>query len=346
MPPAMRRLVPFGAVVVYLLGSSVWAAESVSELFQPVESRSHLSLESVRGRARIERQGGATQRINLRSDELLTTIAETRGGWTAAGVREEESSTGLIVIERSGQGTQRLAPPALQRHPWQIRPALAVRGDELAGMAWLEGPDLSSLSVRTAARAEGTWRDVTIVAPPARGSQTGLVLIVMDDGNWLLVWSAFDGKDDEILWSTGQQDGWSVPRRLGKNNSVPDIMPALVSTPDGALLTWSRLIDGQYQLMMSKFEAGGFSQPRVFGPPGSLEPGFVVLDGRLLLLYRHAWPQGWAITELSTDGRMQRLAVLSDGTPSRPILVRSSGENVELRWAGSRRQAIGWEALP
>jgi len=106
------------------------------------------------------------------------------------------------------------------------------------------------------------------------------------------------------------------------------------------------LIDGQYQLMLSRFQANGWSRPQVIGPPGSLAPGFTIRDGQLLLLYRHAWPQGWAVTELSVDGRAHRLAVVSEGTRSRPVLVSSSGDNVELRWADRRQQAVSWEALP
>ena len=342
----MRKFLPFGMVVLHLLGSLVLAAGPEYEVLQPVASRSNLILESARGKARIERQGAAPQRLALRSDEHLTTIAETRGGWTAAGVREEDSSTKLIVFNRSTQGTRRLSTPALQRHPLQLRPTLAVQGDELEGLAWLEGSDLASLSVRAASQTNDEWGQVTIVAPPARGSQTGLVVTVLDDGNWLLAWSAFDGSDDEILWSIGQQDYWSVPSRIGRPNSVPDILPALVSTPDGALLTWSRLIDGQYHLMLARFQGNSWSRPQVVGPPGSLEPGFVIRDGQLLLLYRHAWPQGWAVSELSTDGRANRLAVMAEGSPSRPILVSASGDSVELRWADGRRRALGWEALP
>ena len=103
---------------------------------------------------------------------------------------------------------------------------------------------------------------------------------------------------------------------------------------------------GQYQLMLSRFQTNGWSRPQVIGPPGSLAPGFTMRGNQLLLLYRHAWPQGWAVTELSADGSAHRLAVVSEGASSRPILVDSSGENVELRWANRRRQAVAWEALP
>lgn len=213
-------------------------------------------------------------------------------------------------------------------------------------MVWLEGQNLTSLSVRAAVREGEEWNGVTVVAPPARGSQTGLVATVLGDGRWLLAWSAFDGKDDEILWSIGKDERWSIAQRLGSNNSVPDISPAIVTTPNGALLAWSRMIDGEYQLLLARFKNGTWSQPEIIGPRGSLEPAFTVADNQLHLVYRHAWPRAWAVTELSTNGRSQRFAVVPDEAAGRPILTRSGGESVELRWPGRQLRKTEWEALP
>ena len=342
----MRRFLPFGLVLLYLLGLPGLAPAAEHELLQPVESRSDLILESTRGQARVLRGGGAAQRVSLRSNERLTTIEETQGGWTAAGVSEEEDGSKLIVFTRSPAGTRRMAAPSLQRHPLQLRPALVVQDEQLDGLAWLEGSNPASLSVRVAARAGEDWGEVIIVAPPAKGSQTGLVQTVLADGSWLLAWSAFDGRDDEILWSIGRNDNWSVPSRIGKANSVPDVLPALVSTPDGALLVWSRQIEGHYRLLLSRYQSNSWSRPQIVGPPGSLDPGFAIREGQLLLLYRHAWPRGWAITELSTKGIPRRLAVVSDDNASRPALLHSSSEGIELRWVGQRRALADWEAVP
>jgi hypothetical protein len=263
-----------------------------------------------------------TQELSVRGgtdDNRLGRALDVDGNRALLGATKQDDDLGAAyVFERDESGT------------W--REVARLLPDDVGWLKW--------------GRAGALAGEVALVAPRARGSQTGLVLPELPDGNWLLAWSAFDGSDDEILWSIGRLDHWSTPRRLGPENSVPDIMPALVSTPDGALLTWSRMIDGQYRLTLSHFEAGDWSRPRLVGPPGSLEPGFTVQDGQLLLLYRHAWPQGWAVTELSTQGRTLRLAFLSDSGPSRPVLTGSSGDDVELRWPDRRRRTVGWEALP
>ena len=341
----MRGALPFGLVVLHLAITSPPLGAADREMVQPVDSRSNLVLEIAQGEARVEGRGMAPQRLKLRSDERLSTLIETRTGWTAAGVREKKDGAQLIVLERSHRGTRRLAVPDRQRHALRMRPSLAVQREELHGLAWLEGPDPLSLSVRAAARAGEEWQDVRIVAPPARGSQTGLVNTVLADGRWLLVWSAFDGRDDELLWSLGTRDDWSLPRTVGKGNTTPDIMPSLATTANGAVLAWSRLIEGHYRLMFARFQDGGWSRPEVVGPPGSLEPGFTSDGGELYLLYRHAWPQGWAVTELAGSRLGERLALFLDGDVSRPVLLGSSGEAVELRWPGRQQRSARWELV-
>lgn len=341
----MRRYAPFGLVLLHLAAGASAAELSETELHQPTESRSNVVLEASYGEAKVEQEGLRPRRVAVRRNELLTTIAETRNGWTAAGIEESRTGTELIIINRGSSGTRRLESPPSKRHDLRLRPTLMVSDEEIKGIAWLEGPDLTSLSVRTAVHSQGEWDEVSIVAPPAKGSQTGLVATKLPDGTWLLAWSAFDGQDDDIMWSRGRSDRWSLPRRISQNNSVPDVTPSLVTTEDGALLAWSRLIDGQYQILLSRFDGGNWSSPELIGPPGSLEPRFAVRNGGLHLLYHHAWPAAWTVADLSPTGRVQRIAILPEDRPSRPVLLDSSNRAVELRWPQQGRKSLSWEAL-
>ena len=342
----MRRYAPFGLVFLYLVGGIASAEQSETELHQPTRSRSNLVLEATLGEAKVDQDGAQPRRIAVRRNELLTTIEETHQGWTAAGIKEVRNGTNLILISRSSEGTQRLTLPQPQRHDLRLRPTLLVSDEAMSGLAWLEGPDLTSLSIRTSTRVNGEWDEVSIVAPPAKGSQTGLVATGLPDGSWMLAWSAFDGQDDDILWSQGRDDHWTPPRRIGQNNSVPDIMPTLVVTGNGALLAWSRVIDGQYQILLSRFDGANWSAPSLVGPPGSLQPRFAVRDGGLHLLYHHAWPAAWAVADLAPSGRIRRDAILAEDQPDRPVLVGSSSRSAELRWSRHGRRSLSWEAVP
>ena len=67
----MRGYLPFGLVVLYLIGSSTATTAADLEVLQPTDSRSQLVLESGPGKARIEGRGIPSQRLPLRADERL-----------------------------------------------------------------------------------------------------------------------------------------------------------------------------------------------------------------------------------------------------------------------------------
>jgi hypothetical protein len=115
-----------------------------------------------------------------------------------------------------------------------------VEGSELGGLVWLEGSPAGGMGVRAAAWEDGRWAQADWIARPGKGSQTGLAGVVLRDGSWLVVWSAFDGQDDEIVSARRAGDGWQAPRRVVADNRVPDITPALAVTNQGAIAAWSR----------------------------------------------------------------------------------------------------------
>ena len=342
----MGKFLRLGGVFVYLVGSSLAAAESDYELVQPSASQHGIVLRTARGQARIEGPAGHSSRLSLHPDELLTTVAETRGGWTVAGTRDVDLGRQVVLLRRDFAGTTRFAAPVPQRYPLRLRPILMVRQEDFEGLAWLEGVDLTSLSVRTANRSGNDWGEISIIAPPARGSQTGLTGTVLEDSTWLIVWSAFDGEDDEILWSRGSADRWQKAQRLGHNNRVPDITPAVVAVDGGALLAWSRVVKGHYQVMMSRFDGTDWTPPQDLGPPGSLEPGFVARDSTMLLVYRLAWPRAWAVADLRSSGRIERWSTVAEESGTRPVVRDFSDSSLELIWPGRPARTARWEMVP
>lgn len=231
-------------------------------------------------------------------------------------------------------------PPALEglpEPPWSAGPRaeplpLVGPDGELAGLAWLEGDDPARLEVRFAAWNGTSWGPAETVAGPGPGSQMALAATVLADGSPLLLWSAFDGEDDEVLWSLGGGGSWSEPRRLGADDRVPDITPAVRrdhrgGRGTGALAAWSEYAatgaaadpGGGYRVMVSRLEVRGseatWSPPRPIGPPGSLFPTWTTPEGGEsagpLLLLRTVRPRGWQAVELGPGDLPRRRAQLS-----------------------------------
>ena len=175
----------------------------------------------------------------------------------------------------------------------------------------------------------------------------------MDDGSWLLVWAAVDGEDDEILWSVRREEIWSNPARVHRDNSVPDVTPALVAIDGGALAAWSWFDGNDYRLRQARFDGESWGEPEVFGEKGSLEPGYTVHGESVRLLYRTIAPPTWTVVELDRTGTKSRRAIWTGDIDERPLVLAGDEVEAGLRWpqgAGEsdadRQQAVPWKAKP
>jgi hypothetical protein len=131
------------------------------------------------------------------------------------------------------------------------------------------------------------------------------------------------------------------------DNPVPDITPALVAVGRGALLAWSRYEEGEYRVVVSRFQNGRWSRPQAAGPAGSLYPTFEPSpEGAARMLFRTAAPRGWSVIDLDATGRAGRGASLAAEESARPVISESSEGAVSFRWpvSGAER-AAAWKAV-
>jgi hypothetical protein len=291
--------------------------------------------------ARVELPGGQTVAAALPARATVSSFAALDGGWVAAGSAPDADANGgrrLFLLrgdDRTNRASHPLPAPPGQASRSRSGPVLLVDGGRLAGLAWLEGDDERSFSVRSAVWTGSAWQASERVSFPGPGSQLGLTGAVLADGSWLLAWSAFDGHDDEIVWSRKVGASWQPVKRLYPDNAVPDITPALAATADGgALIAWSRYDGHGYALRMARFARGAWGGEHAAGPSGSLYPTFL---GAAKLLYLDAAPRGWSVLDLDPQGRAKARASAASAL-DRPA-VRFSGGAAEMRWPAEKIQA-------
>ncbi|HVT16308.1 MAG TPA: hypothetical protein VHQ90_09055 [Thermoanaerobaculia bacterium] len=327
------------------------------------------------------------------------TVGESGDGWIAAAVAPAGRGTEIVLLAgRAGRGADpdaahgtdgaagraadaaepaaSLPPPPGRSAALRLEPLPLIEAGRLAGLVWLDGADRRSLAVRYAPWSGMGWGEPRLISPPGPGSQLALSAARLDDGSWLLAWSAFDGHDDEIVWSLGREGSWSAPRRVAADNDVPDITPAVVAADGGALLAWSRLdaAAGAYRVVTARFRNGRWGEPQVVGPAGSVFPSFepaspgllpvvssnhsvVRLDaqaprpGPARLLYVTSRPNGWEVLELDAAGRPSRVATFvaggESGEAGRPVLAPGRDPSAALRYplTGGER-AASWRPAP
>jgi hypothetical protein len=308
-------------------------------------------LVTAAGEARLELATGEQVAVKLPAGGALETTAALgtgEAGWLAAGTQPAGAGRELLLLTGDGRTVSALPVPPGRTAALRQGPLPLVEGGRLAGLAWLEGQDRRAFAVRFAAWNGAGWEAPQTVAPPGPGSQLALAAARLADGSWLLAWSAFDGHDDEIVWSRGKDGAWSRPKRAAADNHVPDITPALTADGRGALLAWSRFDPptGSYRVAVARFQGDRWTAPVTAGPAGSLFPTFEMSEksaaGAPRLLYRTAEPAGWVAADLDTAGRVTRTAAVAATTGTRPA-VADGADGAVFRWPGRTERTAAWK---
>ena len=266
--------------------------------------------------------------------------------WWAAGARLlADGRTDLVLLVGDGGDARRIASPAPGREGVRVRrrPVLLVdhAADRLVAMAWLEGDSARANEVWVAEWLDGRFAAPEQVSAAGPGSQLGLSGVVLADGSWLLVWSAYDGQDDEIVVRRRTDAGWSAIESLTQNE-VPDVTPAVQSTPRGALVAWSGFRGSGYQVEVQVVAIDGESlrlEPVDGAAPSTLGrglyPSWVDVGDRAVLRWIEARPRAWRLAHID-----DRAVVVSSGraevahrTAPAVLGSSSSATEVELRWA-------------
>jgi hypothetical protein len=330
-----------GAALLLLLAT---AAHSQPDPLQAWSGRGSAVAVPTAGEVRLERPGRQPLALPVPAGSDVTSLAVLGAGWVAAGTfPAADGRERLWLVAGDDEPLARLPEPPAQAGLLRQGPVLLVRRGRLVGLAWLEGDGGRSLAVRAAAWTGSRWSRAEKVSAVGPGSQLALAAGVLDDGSWLLVWSAFDGQDDEVVGSRRIDGRWQPVERLCRDNDVPDITPALAPVPGGALAAWSRFDGNDYRVVTARFDGDRWIEERTIAEPGSLYPAFGGPPGSLHLLYLTARPRGWSLIELSQAGEIRARGSVVTDLDVRPIVGKDGDGMARLRWPGLAEQRISLE---
>ena len=172
---------------------------------------------------------------------LTSIIRLGQEDWLVAGVWARDKGSELVLLTNAGGIVKKLPSPLREPVPALEGPILLGSDGELRGIVWLQGKEDGRMAVRHADWLGNRWGFADTVAAPGAGTQTALEATLLTDGSTLVLWSAFDGTDDEILFTLHRDGKWTTPERIGADNEVPDIVPAVVPAGGGALAAWEPL---------------------------------------------------------------------------------------------------------
>jgi len=269
-----------------------------------------------------------------------SAFLSARGPLSAAAPAARRRDLFLALVD--SQGVHELPTPRLDAGRVRENAVpLASAGGDLEGVVWLEGADRQHYAIHHAGWDGRRWSEPVVIAAEAPGSQLALAGATLADGSKLLVWSRFDGHDDEVVAARLLRGRWSAPQAIAPDNAVPDVTPAVIAVPGGALAAWSRYDGHDYRVVISHFDGREWSAPTWAGPAGSTVP-FLIRAGAggdaagqapAWLTFASARPRGWTVLELDSAGRVLRQGSVADVPTLRPALAAQPSGELRLRWA-------------
>ena len=272
-----------------------------------------------------------------RSDHLLAT----EDGWMASGTLQTEVGTEIFLLTGDASTWREHTVPRRRTSRWGARPV--VEEGALRGLVWVEGGAPVTAGIRHSDWSGSAWSSPVWISPPGDGSQLAVETVELEEGQALAIWSAFDGTDDEILFSTRVEAVWSTPARIAANNTVPDITPTLAPLQGGAVAAWSTYDGNDYRVRVATFRNDEWSAPVWIGERGSVFPTFVFdpadPHSRLDLLFRTASTSRWSIAEVGAQGKLGRTYSSSVGRRRPPVVFREADGSLWLDWPQLERTA-------
>ncbi len=275
----------------------------------------------------------------VRYDDLVL-LGRTPDGaqqWAAAGVSLSGNGPRLRLYGGQEGRIRAVSPPQRPAGAIQIasvRWLAAAEGEPLRALAWLEATRPRAQEVWLSPYRDGQFETAVRLVGAGPGSQTALDAAVLADGSWLLVWSAFDGVDDELVWRQGQPDGSWAGGRVSPDNRAPDITPRLLVTADGAAVAWSRYDGRVYRVRTAHFEQGVWREESWAAPPDSLYPEWVGDSDTLLYL------QG--ATRVWMGAGRESAVQFRAATEAPPVIDRDPASGLlRAHWP----EAAGWRSV-
>lgn len=340
------------ACALFVCALLMFATGGLGQATRTIDAGSGLYAQQVFGRALIREPAGEVSELSLPPGTSLRRLESLETGWIAAGIVESPGTSDLFLLHNE-KGLRRPFPTPQNQagDPLRSDPVPLVENGQLVGLAWLAGLGVRETAVYASLWSGVDWAPAQLVSPPGPGTQIALAGTVLADGSWLLVWSAWDGNDDEIVWSRREEGSWSAPLPLHPANDRPDIVPTVVATGRGALAAWSSSDGATYRVRLAGFENGEWRELELRGSAGSVRPGLTATGDGALLLFRSVVPPSWTLYALDQRGVPLGRAVFEVETAFRPGLVPRAGTAPALEWPGAEvetpvRMEAEWRSLP
>lgn len=200
-----------------------------------------------------------------------------------------------------------------------------------------------------------------ISAGAALGQNSGGIAVSRD-----MVWSAYEGLRREIYFSTQEKDGgWSPPLQL-TDSSADNLLPCIVSTPDGRKhVVWTAMDDAHLDILYMAFDGSAWTEPQsIPNLPEQTTMPFVAADDEGVLWLVFVGNDGSGYDDVYCShlkggawSEPMRVHAANDVPDVNPFIEIGRDKKIQVTWEGFRNgdyvllsaqwQGDGWsEEMP
>ena len=113
-----------------------------------------------------------------------------------------------------------------------VYPAVGSGPDGTTWVVWtvLHGNESDLFFTRSS--PEGGWTEPEQILTNLPSNSAAMVIVDRKNTPWV-VWSGFDGNDDEIYFTRWNGSDWDIPLMINDDNATPDIIPSLTLNENG-----------------------------------------------------------------------------------------------------------------
>ncbi len=112
-----------------------------------------------------------------------------------------------------------------------VAPAISSGSDGTTWIAWSSVRGATS-QLKFCFFDGSKWSDPEKIPAANLTSNTGVSIFIDQSNRPWIVWSGFDGKDDDIYFSRWDGEVWEMPSRVHVDNDTPDLLPTIVGNKD------------------------------------------------------------------------------------------------------------------
>ena len=213
--------------------------------------------------------------LNAKGQKLLTVIIGCMLVFLPASINAQENqlfADTQIVWSEKENGQSRVFTSRFEKDVWSNRvqlsspnqsavyPAISTGPNSITWVVWTVLQGKNSDLFFTTSLEKGGWAEPAQIITNLSSNSAAMITVDRENTPWV-VWSGFDGQDDEIFFTRWNGASWDIPLMVNDDNFTPDIIPSMALNDEGfPVIRWLGFAENGYVLLAKEWNGYGWDE--------------------------------------------------------------------------------------